>query len=201
MSVQSEITRLANAKTALATAIEGKGVTVPDGTLLDGMAALIEAIEAGGGGGGYNFGDTAFEVVSGSFTTNEKIICNEMFPSASPLYLPFEDMTSNVKKGRGRWFVLWDCVPDSTNNGVASEIYNSTETNQIIAAFHFYVYANNGDREEGIYMYRSSSGYSEGGGYWFGNATSIVTNDPKRFFGAGRTYQWVSWTTRAVYDT
>lgn len=48
MSVQSEITRLANAKTALATAIEGKGVTVPEGTKLDGMAALVEAISAGG---------------------------------------------------------------------------------------------------------------------------------------------------------
>lgn len=48
MSVQSEITRLANAKTALATAIEGKGVTVPEGTKLDGMAALVESIEAGG---------------------------------------------------------------------------------------------------------------------------------------------------------
>ena len=47
MSVQSEITRLANAKTSIATAIEGKGVTVPDGTLLDGMAPLIESIEAG----------------------------------------------------------------------------------------------------------------------------------------------------------
>ena len=50
MSVQSELTRLENAKAAIKAAIEGKGVTVPDGTLLDGMAALIEAIEAGGGG-------------------------------------------------------------------------------------------------------------------------------------------------------
>ena len=49
MSVQSEITRIESAKTAIATAIEGKGVTVPDGTLLDGMAPLIESIEAGGG--------------------------------------------------------------------------------------------------------------------------------------------------------
>ena len=47
MSVQSEITRIESAKTAIATAIEGKGVTVPEGTLLDGMAALIESIEAG----------------------------------------------------------------------------------------------------------------------------------------------------------
>lgn len=51
MSIQTELTRLTNAKAAIKTAIEGKGVTVPSGTLLDGMAALIESIEAGGGGG------------------------------------------------------------------------------------------------------------------------------------------------------
>ena len=50
MSIQAELTRIINAKAAIKTAIEGKGVTVPDGTLLDGMAALIESIEAGGGG-------------------------------------------------------------------------------------------------------------------------------------------------------
>ena len=33
---------------SIVAAIEGKGVTVPDGTLLDGMAALIESIKAGG---------------------------------------------------------------------------------------------------------------------------------------------------------
>ena len=51
MSIQTELTRITNAKSAIKAAIEGKGVTVPDGTMLDGMAALIEAIEAGGGGG------------------------------------------------------------------------------------------------------------------------------------------------------
>ena len=52
MSIQTELARLTNAKAAIQTAIERKGVTVPDGTLLDGMVALIESIEAGGGGGG-----------------------------------------------------------------------------------------------------------------------------------------------------
>ena len=47
MSIQTQIDRLASAKAAIKTAIEGKGVTVPDGTLLDGMAALIGSIEAG----------------------------------------------------------------------------------------------------------------------------------------------------------
>ena len=50
MSIDTELTRLTNAKAAIKAAIEGKGVTVPSGTLLDGMAALIDAIEAGGGG-------------------------------------------------------------------------------------------------------------------------------------------------------
>lgn len=51
MSIQTELTRITNAKATIKTAVEGKGVTVPDGTLLDGMAALIDSIEAGGGTG------------------------------------------------------------------------------------------------------------------------------------------------------
>ena len=57
MSIQTELTRLTNAKAAIQTAIEGKGVTVPSGTLLDGMAALIESIEAGRGS---PFGEKVF---------------------------------------------------------------------------------------------------------------------------------------------
>ena len=48
MSVQSEITRLENAKNSISTAITNKGVAVPSGTKLDGMAALIGNIESGG---------------------------------------------------------------------------------------------------------------------------------------------------------
>ena len=66
MSVQTEITRIESAKTAIATAIEGKGVAVPEGTKLDGMAALVEAISAGGG---MNF-------VTGTFTTTDDITSN-----------------------------------------------------------------------------------------------------------------------------
>ena len=70
MSIQTELTRLTNAKAAIQTAIEGKGVTVPSGTLLDGMAALIEAIEAGGGEMDTIFGHS-FEY--GSIIPNEDI--------------------------------------------------------------------------------------------------------------------------------
>lgn len=66
MSIQSELTRLTNAKAAIQAAIEGKGVTVPSGTLLDGMASLIESIEAGVGSSG-----TKLEI--STITPSEKI--------------------------------------------------------------------------------------------------------------------------------
>ena len=47
MSVQSEIDRIAGAKSDISTAITNKGVTVPSGTKLDGMAALIDSISGG----------------------------------------------------------------------------------------------------------------------------------------------------------
>ena len=94
MSIQSELTRLTNAKAAIQTAIEGKGVTVPEGTLLDGMAALIESIEAG---------NTSNNIVVGSFTLSESLTISSplyidvTFPKDElPLmYLVYED-TSNL---------------------------------------------------------------------------------------------------------
>ena len=47
MSVSTEITRLENAKASIITAIEGKEVTVPSGTKLDGLSALIDDISLG----------------------------------------------------------------------------------------------------------------------------------------------------------
>lgn len=70
MSISSEVTRITNAKADIRAAIEGKGVTVPDGTKLDGMAALIEGIEAGGGTqkifGSSNFEAGTFKALGGT---------------------------------------------------------------------------------------------------------------------------------------
>ena len=52
---------------SIVAAVEGKGVTVPDGTLLDGMASLIESIEAGGSG---------VKLATGTFTTTDDITSN-----------------------------------------------------------------------------------------------------------------------------
>ena len=68
MSIQTELTRITNAKAAIKAAIEGKGVTVPDATLLDGMAALIDGIEAGGGS---SWTDSYSVFATGTFTPTE----------------------------------------------------------------------------------------------------------------------------------
>ncbi|MDY3240754.1 MAG: hypothetical protein SOW80_11625 [Anaerovoracaceae bacterium] len=45
MSITTEYTRLKNAKADIKASITGKGVTVPEGTKLDGMPALIDKIK------------------------------------------------------------------------------------------------------------------------------------------------------------
>ena len=108
MSIQTELTRITNAKAAIKTAIEGKGVTVPDGTLLDGMAALIESIEAGGGG----------NIVAGSFTPtsnmktfkvnhnfNTKDICFVVFMSDNKAYVSRGVLYSSFTNGGKSWVV------------------------------------------------------------------------------------------------
>lgn len=48
MSIQTDLTRIKNAKATIKAYIEGNGLTVPDATLLDGMASMLSSIDAGG---------------------------------------------------------------------------------------------------------------------------------------------------------
>ena len=111
MSIQTELTRITNAKAAIKSAIEGKGVTVPDATMLDGMAALIESIEAGGGG----------NIVAGSFTPtsdmktfkvnhnfNTKDICFVVFMSNNKAYVSRGTLYSSYTNGGKSWMVYND---------------------------------------------------------------------------------------------
>ena len=72
MTISDELTRLQNAKSALKTSIENKGVTVSDSTLLSGYSALVDQIQTGGGGGNEDLIDlierdfTTFNIPSGT---------------------------------------------------------------------------------------------------------------------------------------
>lgn len=140
MSIQSELTRLTDAKAAIKTAIEGKGVTVPDTTLLDGMAALIEAIEAGGG-----------NIVAGSFTPtsdiktytvnhnfNTKDICFVVFMSANKNYVSRGITHSSYTAGGKSWqvFNTTDSNFYSSVFGNASKPTITTVSVDLVGYFH-----------------------------------------------------------------
>ena len=64
MSIGTDLTRIQNAKAAIKTAIEGKGVTVADSAKLDAYAPLIDSIPAGGESG---------NIASGTFTPADRL--------------------------------------------------------------------------------------------------------------------------------
>ena len=117
MSIQTELSRIINAKAAIKAAIEGKGVTVPEATLLDGMAALIESIEAGGGSGGAQLAygtftpaaDTYDYVVTHNLGVKPDLIVvwssDASTPSTSKGVLAIG--TSAKIGGKGQWFARY----------------------------------------------------------------------------------------------
>ena len=123
MSIATELSRLQNAKAAIKTAIEGKGVTVPDATLLDGMASLIESIEAGGGSKKVYIEQKTFA----SDQTSVKITHN--FGELPTIFLQLMIATSsgkNTKKARIGVGYTKDGVAHGTTayNGSASSSFN-----------------------------------------------------------------------------
>ena len=114
MSIQTELTRLTNAKAAIKTAIEGKGVTVPSDTLLDGMASLIESIEAGGGE------KTLFGAY---FETGSIIPASNIFSNYTIQFQrDFSTIDGNTNNPLYN-FVLWCSIPPG-NTSVATPKYS-----------------------------------------------------------------------------
>ena len=130
MSIQTDLTRIKNAKAAIKAYIEGKGLTVPDATLLDGMASMLESIEAGGGvsydtitfSKDYNNPkDIRTDLVSISDNTakiimfvNESIFNNESYATnvlGVFLWYPGGKSGYDIQGTRGRngysWFSTW----------------------------------------------------------------------------------------------
>ena len=118
MSIQTELTRITNAKAAIKAAIEGKGVTVPDGTLLDGMAALIDGIEAGGGS---SWTDSYSVFATGTFTPTENttqlsIDTGIPFDSAGgtdyrrQILIGYCEPSTGYSASAGLLVFLWRCI-------------------------------------------------------------------------------------------
>ena len=125
MSISSEITRISNAKTAIAQSIANKGVTVPSGTKIDGMATLIDSIQTGGGGAVQP--SKALTVTSNGTTT--------ITPDAPYEAIKQVDLTVNVASGGGgtidyntiaTTWAKYDCDFDSVGDKIISVTGNFT---------------------------------------------------------------------------
>lgn len=100
MSIASDVTRIESAKAAIKAAIEGKGVTVPDATLLDGMAALIESIETGG----------SIRVEQGSVTLAEKVGVYTFVEDNPDIFIAY--IEDDSKKQYNQCQYVWAMVQD-----------------------------------------------------------------------------------------
>lgn len=101
MSIQTEIDRLASAKAAIKTAIEGKGVTVPDATMLDGLAPLIDGIETGGG----------IRIEQGSVTFVEKTASYRFVNDKPDIFIAYVEDDSNPQYNSSNY--IWAIIQDT----------------------------------------------------------------------------------------
>ena len=154
MSIQTELTRLTNAKAAIKAAIESKGVTVPDATLLDGMADLIESIEAGGGGGGVL--PTPFtNITTGTFILASLSYCDK-YPITHglgiipTLFAVYNDV--NVSRSGSVAYVVYLAHSNTNTSSVGS--YADSKGSIVGSLNASYVVV-----DENTFMYNNSSFY------------------------------------------
>ena len=186
MSIQTELTRITNAKAAIKTAIEGKGVTVPDGTMLDGMASLSESIEAGGGGMKVEvFSITPADgIPSGEYEIGETTITNPHFCVCFDGTQPASKDTDTQKYLGFMTYVgcdatLWGNIGSAYNPSIFGLVYTKYSTQY---TYRRYNYGN---------VITFNKGY--GGNQFYVNNGKLYSESGKNsssgwLYEAGRTY-------------
>ena len=177
MSIQTELTRITNAKAAVKAAIESKGVTVPTGTKLDGLAALVEAISAGGVSPdfGYALDFGTMILANDKVGSSKNIITNLSKVYAAFVWCP----------------ELFTTAPESTNSPIIAGAYIADRVGITISNETYHRISSC------FYRNIASSPASLGG------ATSIkLTVNPsagfsiyvrRQYYIAGYEYRWIAW--------
>ena len=168
MSIQTELSRIINAKAAIKAAIEGKGVTVPEATLLDGMAALIESIEAGGGG--------EYIVEEGQFVPTENVrnygSIEHSLGVAPFFYIIFLSESSSMNTTVSTSTVMLNCGYVGGNAySVAKHLADGAYNTRFK---HYTAVSDRSTTEKYIY------------------AGDITINGSIFFYIAGKTYKWIA---------
>lgn len=180
MSIQTDLTRIKNAKVAIKAAIEGKGVTVPEATLLDGMAALIDSIETGGGGVELQY-NRLYSAATGTFTPAERT----EFTVDSPLVIehnagivPFVVMvTSNgmAETSDLEFIVSWRIPHWNASYYGNNRLYSVSSTRS---------------SRPGELTTKYGAAYNNKLGAWDIKSVNVAQDSTSIYVNAGKTYKW-----------
>lgn len=187
MSISSEVTRITNAKAAIKTAIEGKGVTVPDGTKLDGMAALIESISSGGSSNLWGGKFTTGSFILAEETTSEYIIASNTDEAMLGLLNEGESLTDQSVYGSIGLLVV---------RKPTAKFSSSSYQNCVGSSMKFPTRFGNGAGYEDMTQYWGSYGSPRAD--TTGVATASFDRLSMKFTSSYKgspdfTYQWVAW--------
>ena len=171
MSIQTELTRIKNAKAAIKAAIEGKGVTVPEATLLDGMAALIESIQAGG-----DFNST---IVKGSFTLSERTkIPHQTYPTPDAFII--EHNSGFVPRAV---FLYTEKIANDCPTLYVSVVKKYNDPRYVLTTSAVYKYGT-------TQKYANNHNTESTTARWNDSVVSIGLNNSTMYFAAGLTINW-----------
>jgi hypothetical protein len=181
MSIQEEITRLNNAKSAIKTAIEGKGVTVASGTKIDGMASLIDSI---GGTSGGHYGDLIFAyIMLASYgSTNTKEFSGHFYPCSYNDWFSCAGSDSKLTVDE-RNSLLSKLSPCSDTLSTLSSGWQSS-TNGILVPVNqdFIIWSNSGTPSASGLTVRGHLGCGVMNGWESTNALPTLTSDTAHRF-------------------
>ncbi len=190
MSVATEITRIQSAKSNIKTAIENKGVTVPNDALIDAYATYISQISGGSSGLTYE---------TGTYTPSENIATPTItFTNAhteAPIYVGIFDTTDTTDQTTNTNYA-WEYF-DHYKMWGTSLPYSSTGLRY---AFIFYYYRSTSTTATTTsWIQCSNNSDNTGDGdtnyprYWV-TETGFKpnSNSTARYWRASRTYKWIA---------
>lgn len=178
MSTKTEIMRLQNAKTSIKTAIEGKGITVPDSAKLDEMAALIDSISSDGGS---SWIDNYTVFATGNFTPIETL--NEYSIDTG---VPFDCSGDNYLR---QMLLIWREPDMKTISGLSIGVIRTftSSSADTTRTPHGLLSGSNGGIVSGRQLHAGNHSFpNQGETVWVISDLTAGTN-----FRAGKPYRWM----------
>lgn len=190
MSVATEITRIENAKSNIKTAIENKGVSVPNDALIDTYATYISQISGGSSGLTYE---------TGTYTPTNDIarptIAFTNVHNEAPIYIGMFDVTDTSNQNTNTnycWeyfdhYKMWGTSLPYASDGLryAFIFYYYRSTSTTATTTGWVQCSNNSDS--------SGDGDTSYPRYWVTETDfKPSSNSTTRYWRASRTYKWIA---------